>query len=612
MNWGMPNIKKTEKTKKPWKKGFTLTELIITIGILAVLGLAFYQGFNLVFITGQSSQITRIQAEIANEWLEIIRNMPYDSIGTLFGSPQGVLPDATTTLRGDFYFTINIIPQWVDDPFDGNAEGTIPGKPIDTVPTDYKRIIVRVIYNGYPKVAVLTKSTLVAPPYLETAGDYGFLFINVFDASGQPVSQANITIRSTNLSPERVIQTTSDNSGKVQILDLSPAIYHIEVSKEGYSSDFTLAATNENPNPVKPDVGVFLSQVTQTSFQIDHVGSIQIITQDLTCQPIGNINLHLEGSKLIGREPDILKYSQDITTGSNGSILINSLEWDTYHLTLKPDQGFDLAGSIPLSPFSLAPGQNLIIRLALVPHSTNSLLVIVKDTASKLPISGAEVRLYKADYDETLITGQGHFKQTDWSGGPGQEEFVDPQKFFSDDGKINYASSGILTIKTDGEGNYYSSSSLISSTFDTGATSTAYTSILWLPLSQPPETGTSSVKFQFASNNDGSTWNFAGPNGNPDEYFDISNNNLSSEAFNNRRYFRYKVFLSTETATSSPLVSDIAVTFSSACIPSGQVFFTPLESGIYTLEVKKTGYQDFSQAVSIAGQTTLEVDLFTL
>jgi hypothetical protein len=145
--------------------------------------------------------------------------------------------------------------------------------------------------------------------------------------------------------------------------------------------------------------------------------------------------------------------------------------------------------------------------------------------------------------------------------------------------------------------NYQPNGWLISSTFDTGASSNFY-NIIWQPQDQPPQT---EVKFQIAtaSINPPESWNFLGPDGTPNTYYTLSNTNVNS-VHNGDRYLRYKVFLSTQNYLVTPNVSDVAVTFSSTCIPSGQAFFYSLPAAVnWTLTVSKTGYQTHEETVDI-------------
>jgi hypothetical protein len=69
---------------------------------------------------------------------------------------------------------------------------------------------------------------------------------------------------------------------------------------------------------------------------------------------------------------------------------------------------------------------------------------------------------------------------------------------------------------------------------------------------------------------------------------------------NGDRYLRYKVFLQTVDVQYTPNLAEIAITFTSSCVPPGQVFFTGLETGDYDLTISKTGYQTFNDTVTIS------------
>ena len=92
---------------------------------------------------------------------------------------------------------------------------------------------------------------------------------------------------------------------------------------------------------------------------------------------------------------------------------------DTYTL-LPKSSSYDINGITPFSPFVLNAGSTQNLQLVVVPASENSLMVSVQ-TSTGLPISGATVKLTgPSGYNQTYITGQGYFDQTDWSGGQTQ------------------------------------------------------------------------------------------------------------------------------------------------------------------------------------------------
>jgi hypothetical protein len=146
-------------------------------------------------------------------------------------------------------------------------------------------------------------------------------------------------------------------------------------------------------------------------------------------------------------------------------------------------------------------------------------------------------------------------------------------------------------------GSYQSAGSLISSAFDTGSQSNFQT-ISWLPASQSQAVGTPGVAFQVATNNDGVTWNFTGPDGTANTYYTSANQNINT-LNNGNRYFRYELFENTASTTYTPDVSDVFFTFTSACTPPGQVAFSGLTAGTYIVQLSKPGYGTSTTSVNI-------------
>ena len=254
-------------------------------------------------------------------------------------------------------------------------------------------------------------------------------------------------------------------------------------------------------------------------------------------------------------------------------------------------------GTIPSVPSALNPDSSQSITLMVALKNPRSLLTTVKDTSTQLPLSGATVNLSKSGYDTSLITGQGFLSQTDWSYGPDQEDFINPSKFFSSDGNIEYSYQGELRLKKSWN-RYVYSGSLVSSTLDLGS-GVNFQQVLWQPQNQPSRTGQDSVKFQIATNNNKQDWNFLGPDGTENSFYTLSNYEISS-IHSGDRYLRYKVFLSTENNRYTPSVSDVQITFTSSCVPPGQVMFSGLDYGYYSLSVSKSGYSTYNGWIYIS------------
>jgi len=581
---------KTVKGRIHGKRGFSLVETLVAVSVFVIIALSAYKGYVIILQGVSQIRLKNTAATIANEQFEIIRNLPYVDVGIVGGLPSGKIPHTKTVVVGSASYEVTTIIRNIDDPFDG----VIGGDPNDLSPADNKLIEVQVSCINC-KFEPLTFTSRVAPKSLETTGNNGALFIQVFNANGEPVQGADIHIENNKATTTIVIDEVSDANGMLQIVDAPPGneAYEISVTKDGYSSAQTYEIGDpQNPVPDTPHANVVTGQVTQVSFAIDELSDVSVSTKSPTCAPISNGSFSMKGSKMIGL--DTYKYDEDHTTNASGNLNLSNIEWDTYEIVLA-EAGYDLAGSNPILPLAVNPGTNQQVELILTPSEPDALLVRVKDGTTDLPLSDATVTLTKDGDESVLITGRGFLDQTDWSGGAGQSEYSDNTRFFSSDGNIEINNpSGAMKL-VDFAGEYITSGELTSSTFDTGTTTNFHT-FEWIPGGQPIAVGNESVRFQVATNlenNATSTWSFVGPDGLGSSYFTSPGESFSG-IHNGDRYVRYKALLQTAAATSTPTVSNISFTFSSDCAPSGQVLFTNLVAGEYELKINKPGFQEFS------------------
>jgi prepilin-type N-terminal cleavage/methylation domain-containing protein len=586
------------------QKGFTLVEVVVGTALFLVIALAGYQAYVSLFKLLSANQYKILALNLMNEQFEIARNMSYSDVGIVDGIPEGKIPYEQNLTRGGVDFLVTATIRNIDQEFDG----TIGGTPNDLSPADNKFVQFSVLCATCGLEAI-TMSTNIAPKNLETASTNGALFITVFDANGVPVQGASVHIENNATTSPIVIDDVTDEDGRLQIVDVPPAAraYEITVTKTGYTTDQTYASTVSNPTPTKPHATVALQQVTQVSFQIDLLSTLTIDSMTSNCSAVGNIDFSMVGSKKIG--VDVPKYSENLATNSSGTLTLGDMEWDTYRIN-SIDSAYDLIGLIPLNPAALNPDSEQTVSMIVAPKDPKSLLVTVKDNATGLPLTDATVTISWGSSSSTEITGRGFINQTDWSGGSGQASYTDLTQYYSQDANIDDTSTvGLLSLK-DIFGSYPASGSLESSTFDTGSASN-FGSIIWSPTSQPPAVGDESVKFQFASNASSSptSWSFLGPDGTNGTYYTISDTSLH-ESHDDDRYARYKLILSTASSTATPSVGDIAFTYTSSCIPPGQVIFSGLSTDDYDITVSKTGYSTYSATVSISNNwTEREVNL---
>lgn len=589
------------------RRGASLIDVIISLGIVVFL----FGGIYLVYFSLQDS-IANIDARTAattvlGQEMEVIRDMPYDSVGVVGGIPSGVIPPQQAVSLGNYTFTVQTTARNIDDPFDG----VLGGNPNDTAPSDYKLLTLTAscpscINNFIP----LSITTTIAPKNLESAGRSGDLFINVIDSGlwtgfSEPVPYANVRVTNSYVTPTVDFTDTTNASGVLQLVGVptSTLSYHVVVTKDGYSSDRTYPiGAPENPNPKKKDATVSEQTVTGLTFQIDKMSKLNVHTRNNTCGAIGNVNFSIQGSedKVIGTDPTVYKFSTSSITDADGNFSFPGIEWDTYTLAVN-GSSYNLAGTIPLNPLVINPSSTVDFMFVMRPAANLSLLVTVADVATGAGVEDASVNISKTDFFAAQTTGHAVISESDWSGTGG---------YSSQDGGIDPSSNpGSLVLMRNASGTYDTGVThwLISATIDLGSSSSTLYSLSWNPASQPPSTGLESAKFQLAANNDNATWNFVGPNGTAGTYYTASS---TISGLDNNRYIRYEVFLSTEDTDTSPSVDDVTIEFNSICVPPGQVIFTNLSSGIYTVDVMAPQYNEATTSVSVASnyqQTTLQL-----
>ncbi|MEN9649203.1 MAG: hypothetical protein RL094_170 [Candidatus Parcubacteria bacterium] len=585
------------------QKGFTLIETLISIGIFAGLALTVYSTSTLIIkLAGVYRENTTI-SNLAAQYMEIVRNLPYSQVGTVNGNPTGILvdlPNATSTSYNNITYQIYYESSFVDDP----ADGTIASS-TDPAPTDYKQVKLN-IKNTRTNV-VTTFVTNITPAGLENTNNAGAFTVQVFDAVGQPVPGAQINITNTALTPDINITRTTDANGYWTEVGLpqSSNNYHVTATKTGYSSDQTYPVSVGNPNPTKPDATILNGTVTQISFSIDKLSNLTFNTLNQSCAPLSNVGIGVKGAKIIGT-PSVYKFNNTYTSNGSGQVVLSNIEWDNYTPALSTSS-YMIYGSSPIQQINILPQTSQNFNLIVGPITTNSLLVIVKDAATGVAIEGANVRLTRSGYDDTLITGGSAFSQQDWTGGVGQANMGTSTMYFSNDGNIDTATlpTGVRLKKTFGV--YSSSGWLQSSTFDSGSTSTLYTTLNWEPQSQ---TASTTLRFQIASSNDGSTttWNFLGPDGASTTYYTVPGTSISS-VHNNNRYLRYKAYLSNSTTTVTPVLTSLDVNYVSGCFTPGQVMFPGLSAANdYQVQTSMTGYTTKTVTnLNISGYNVLTV-----
>lgn len=344
--------------------------MVITLIAMAVLS-AFM--ISMKSIANARARIAAVS--VANEKMEIIRNMPYDSLGTVQGWPKGEIPDIEELQSNGINLEVKTIIATVDDPYDGCVDkgggGTPsiclqdmdPSKPQDLSPYDYKRAEIKVSRSG-SSIILAHLSTYIAANAAETPTDTGILKICVTDSKNQPVAGVSVSISNTETTPQVEIDgLETDSNGCLIVAELPPDShnhYHLVVTEDGYSTDQTYARTAQNPNATQPDISIYKQKMTYQHFSIDKLGSIKIKLVDISEQPMANTVVHIESEKEIYFNPSTKKYSQDIASDENGEITLDSMEYGNYLFSVSDRY---VVSTSPYQPSYLNPDMELNVLL---------------------------------------------------------------------------------------------------------------------------------------------------------------------------------------------------------------------------------------------------------
>lgn len=563
------------------RRGYTLVEVLIASAIFSLIAYSMYLAYTNILQMINVGKWRQAAISVVEDETEKVRNLSYQDVGIQGGYPPGKLLAQKAVMYNGISFTVNTTVRNIDDPFDGTLNGT----PNDTSPADYRLVEFQVACVSCSGFSPVVMTTIVAPKALETATNNGSLFINVFDAYAKPISGANVVVTNASVTPSITITDTTNINGMLQLVDIptSTTAYAIQVTKNGYSTDmnYPLGAPG-NPNPLKPYATVAQQQLTSVSFSIDTLAQMTLTAANQMCVPLPNVPFSLNGAKLIGANPDVLKFTTTSMMNSYGNKFLPNLEWDNYAFGNSSTQ-FDIQGVSPSLAVTLNPSGSTTVRWVMA-QKDPAALVVSAVNASGTPISGATVTLTNVNGTYTGVTGQSQFGQTDWSN----------SNYFSQSGGIDAESApgDLKLLQAAGKYSTTTQEWLISNIFDLGAASTTLYELNWNPSTQPPSLGPNSVEFQIATNNDLTTWNFTGPDGTSNSYYAVSS--TLPLAYSNNRYFRYKVLLQTRDQTATPVLHDMAIRFRSPCLTDGQAYFHGMPQGTYSLTIGASGYAPFT------------------
>lgn len=418
------------------RKGFTLIEALTMLFIFSIITTTFYA----VFSTGMQQILeskNRLSAiAVANEKMEIVRNLDYDAVGTKklngdgsysYGIPAGDIVEDESITVNTRTFLVHSFVQYIDDAYDGKATGTTP---LDVIPNDYKRIKIEVSWGtGGSSHMVALVSTFV-PKGVEISSGGGTLSINVIDNAGLGVSGATVHIINTSVAPPIDITTNTDSTGNLILpgAAASSQSYQIQVSKNAYYGVTTYAPYPDTAyNPTDIHASVVEAAFNQKTIVMDKSSAIAVSTKDVFGVNLPSIAFHLLGGRKLGDTPipviPVYSLDQDFNSGADAKVTTVDQSSGIYTLKLGDTSRYQLLRLNPLdaqqNTFSVVDGLEKNVEATIIDKQIAGALVVVKEVLSgvDVPIQNASVHLSNvpAVYDATVMTdqyGQAYFPTT--------------------------------------------------------------------------------------------------------------------------------------------------------------------------------------------------------
>jgi hypothetical protein len=258
------------------QRGATLIDAIVGTALMLLIFIGLFGVIRLAVVSVGLGKAKTGAIALANEQIEYIRSLPYNSVAVLGGIPAGSIPPEESISLNNIVYTRRTFVQFIDHAADGTGPSDTNG-----IQADFKIAKVSVSWQFRGSERDVALITNVVPKGIETLDGGGTLVVNVVDAGGAPVSNAEITITNTVVSPNISISTFSSNDG-VAYFPGAPTstAYQIETTKAGYSTDRTYLASPSNPNPMPGTLTVVGDTITSSTFRIDELSDITLRSFD--------------------------------------------------------------------------------------------------------------------------------------------------------------------------------------------------------------------------------------------------------------------------------------------------------------------------------------------
>ena len=303
------------------KQGFTLVEILVVMLIISVV----FAGFYTTFMVGSRYIIdakNRLGAiALANEKMEIIRNLAYDNVGLLHGVPDGNIPEEENVTANGRSFHVHTYVQYIDDPLDGLA-------PTDPIGNDYKIVKIVISWSDTTgKTQEVASMSRFVPPGLETTDGGAPLAIIVKGSDNTAVKQATVHIVNSAVTPTLDFTVETDDNGNIMIpaAPLSSGGYQFTISKDGYETVKTVDPASVSYIPAYRNQDVLPNTLNMYTYIEDQLSNLTIQARDYQDNAIANIQFSIAGGKNLSSNTIVYNMNTTGSTGADGNKEYNNV-----------------------------------------------------------------------------------------------------------------------------------------------------------------------------------------------------------------------------------------------------------------------------------------------
>ncbi|MFA6973499.1 MAG: carboxypeptidase-like regulatory domain-containing protein [Parcubacteria group bacterium] len=414
-------MKKQKKQIKN-KAAFTLIEALVVLFIFALITSTFYSVFSLgsKYIIESKNRLAAVQ--VANEKMEIVRNLKYDNVGIIGGIPNGVIPENEDLTLNTRSFHIRTFVRYEDDVFDGVY-------PADPIPNDYKTVKVTISWpgpNGVPEDISLTARFV--PPGLEVANPgEGVLAINVLSNIENPgigIPQSSVHVVNNAVSPAVNFTAQTDDTGNLIFPGAKESTggYELTVTKSGYETIGTIDGSTVDYNHTDVHASVVQGAVNLKTIYQDKLASLEIRSINQLEEAIPSLSFHVKGGRVLGIDnanpsspENVYNLKLDAATNASGEKDFTDKSPGQYFLSdIGAVAGHTLVGVGSITEFdpvgkiytlSLTPGETKTVEVKFADNNADALRVTVLKDADNLPLVDATVKLTNGSgYSAEIVT----------------------------------------------------------------------------------------------------------------------------------------------------------------------------------------------------------------